>query len=268
MMRERAAPLEVHPMDEMADRLHSALVETFGLIAERMPDAWMRCHEGYVVVSVPTFPFHLANAVWAAGPGEGPAVRALGPAIAEIEGRGADPGVVLIGERTPGVEEAARDLGFAWHEDLPGMVVDAASLRIPAEPACELVLVGSDPDLLEAAQGVTARGFEAPREPFDAYFATAVGSEPVDLWLAYVDGEPVSTATGVLLEDALGVFNVATPPEHRRKGYGAWLTAHAIRRGFEAGASFAYLQSSEMGFRVYEGLGFEQVSTYRLFVRG
>jgi hypothetical protein len=42
------------------------------------------------------------------------------------------------------------------------------------------------------------------------------------------------------------------------------VTAHAVRAGFEAGASFAHLRSSELGYGVYRALGFQQVCEYRL----
>jgi hypothetical protein len=42
------------------------------------------------------------------------------------------------------------------------------------------------------------------------------------------------------------------------------VTAQAVRRGFDAGALFAYLQSSELGLGVYERLGVERVCTYLL----
>jgi GNAT superfamily N-acetyltransferase len=254
-------------MSEMADRLHEALLDAFELVVGLLPDAQMERRDGYVVVSAPSFPVHLANAVWAAGPHEGPAIRDLASAVADIEARGPDPAVVVIEGLSAAVEDEARRLGLERLEEIPGMVASPATFQPAADPGPELVRVGGDNELLRVALDVTARGFEGPPEPFEAYFATAAASEPVDLWLAYEGGEAVSTATGVRTGDALGVFNVATPPEHRRRGYGAWTTAHVVRRGFEAGASFTYLQSSGMGFAVYERLGFEQVSTYRLLTR-
>jgi len=254
-------------MDVTADRLHGALLEVFELLVDRLPDARLERRDGYTVGSAPSFPIHLANAVWATGPSEAEAVRELGSALDQIEARGPDPAVLVIAGRTPEVEAEARRLGFDHLEEIPGMVATAASFRPAGGAGPELVRVGSDERLLREAQDVTARGFETPPEPFETYFATAAGSEPFDLWLAYVGGEPVSTATGITTGEAVGIFNVATPPEHRRRGYGAWATAHVVRRGLDAGASFAYLQSSQMGFDVYRRLGFEQVSTYRMLTR-
>jgi len=65
----------------------------------------------------------------------------------------------------------------------------------------------------------------------------------------------------------VGIFNVATPPEHRGHGYGAAITAQAIHDGFAAGAELSWLQSSAMGESVYRRLGFRAVESYVLFYR-
>jgi hypothetical protein len=58
-----------------------------------------------------------------------------------------------------------------------------------------------------------------------------------------------------------GVFSVATPPAHRRRGYGAALTARAVTDGLAAGAAWAWLQSSPPGYGIYARLGFRTVET-------
>jgi predicted acetyltransferase len=77
----------------------------------------------------------------------------------------------------------------------------------------------------------------------------------------------VSTALGFTLDGATGIFNVATPSEHRGRGYGAALTSHALRDGFDAGSEFGYLQSSTIGHGVYQRLGFRDVEEYTLLTR-
>lgn len=252
---------------DIADRLHAALLAAFRALVPILPGSSMDDCEGYHVVSAPSFPVPSANAVWADDPNEATAIRELAAALAGVQARGVSPAVVVREGRTPGVEEEARRLGFDGVEAIPGMVATPESFRPTEGSGPELVRVGADEDLLHTALEVSARGFDAPPELFGPLFEHAMGAGPIDLWLAFVDGQAVSTAMGLVAGGAVGIFSVATPPEHRRKGYGARVTAQAVRRGFEAGAPFAYLQSSEMGLGVYERLGFEQVSTYLLLSR-
>src|SRR6266550_3810927 len=65
----------------------------------------------------------------------------------------------------------------------------------------------------------------------------------------------------------LEVISVATPSEHRGRGYGAAITWHAVREGFATGAELAYLQASAIGESVYRRLGFREVVTYLLLTR-
>ncbi len=119
-------------------------------------------------------------------------------------------------------------------------------------------------DALETAAG----GFGAPASSMAPLYTPAVlAAEGFSLYLGRVDGMPVSTSVGLTVGDTLGIFNVATPPEHRGRGYGAVLTVEAARAGFANGADLAWLQSSAMGHSVYERLGFRDVETHALLTR-
>jgi hypothetical protein len=87
--------------------------------------------------------------------------------------------------------------------------------------------------------------------------------EGATAWLAATESQDVSTALGMVLDECCGVFNVATPEEHRGQGHGALVTAQAVMHGFEAGATSSYLQSSSMGYPVYEKLGFTTVERWQ-----
>jgi predicted GNAT family acetyltransferase len=86
-------------------------------------------------------------------------------------------------------------------------------------------------------------------------------------YVGEVDGEVVTTALGMTRADNVGIFNVATPPEHRRRGYGAAVTARAAADGFAAGATWAWLQSSTAGYHVYEAIGFRTLERWLCWVR-
>ena len=89
----------------------------------------------------------------------------------------------------------------------------------------------------------------------------------MSIYLAEADGQPVSTATAWLGDGGVGIFNVATPPEFRGRGYGRAVTASAVRSGFADGADIAWLQASPLGEPVYRAMGFRQVDTYLVLGR-
>ena len=56
---------------------------------------------------------------------------------------------------------------------------------------------------------------------------------------------------------------MATPESRRGRGHGALATAQAVADGFAAGATAAFLQSSPMGYSVYDKLGFTTVERWQ-----
>ena len=84
------------------------------------------------------------------------------------------------------------------------------------------------------------------------------------LWL--VDGEPVSWAAST--EPVAGVSRVGpvyTPPEHRRHGYGAAVTAAVSRWAYAAGVDHVVLTAdlaNPTANSVYQGIGFRYVSDW------
>lgn len=90
--------------------------------------------------------------------------------------------------------------------------------------------------------------------------------DPVYSYLAWLDGEPVATATLFLHGEIGGIFNVATLPEARGKGIGSAITAACLHDAREATCRAALLNASAKGLPVYQRLGFETVATLDEFV--
>ena len=83
------------------------------------------------------------------------------------------------------------------------------------------------------------------------------------LFVGYEDGRPVATAVGTVTDSVVAVEVVSTRPECRGKGYGAAITAAATMAAPHLPAA---LVSSDLGRRVYEGLGYLAVLRYTLWV--
>lgn len=80
-----------------------------------------------------------------------------------------------------------------------------------------------------------------------------------------MDGKIVGTSVLLDRDGVAGIYVVATTEGHRRRGIGTALTDAAVRAGRERGLRVATLQATSFGRPVYERMGFETVSEYRLF---
>jgi predicted GNAT family acetyltransferase len=145
------------------------------------------------------------------------------------------------------------------------MVLQPEELVEPAGDAVEIDLVTATE--VDAVNEILATCFGAPKELFDRFCGACVAIDEATLYVGRVDDGIVATALGITVDEVTGVFNVATEPEHRGRGYGAALTARVLRDGFGKGAKQAFLQSSDIGHGVYRRLGFRDVEEYHLLTR-
>jgi crotonobetainyl-CoA:carnitine CoA-transferase CaiB-like acyl-CoA transferase len=113
-------------------------------------------------------------------------------------------------------------------------------------------------EALEDARQVAIAGNGAG--PLPAIYEPEVAAIPgVRIYVGRVEDRPVTTAMGWTANAATGIFQVATPLAHRRRGYGGAVTSRAVLDGFAAGADLAWLQPSRSAERLYRQLGFRQV---------
>jgi GNAT superfamily N-acetyltransferase len=83
-------------------------------------------------------------------------------------------------------------------------------------------------------------------------------------WIGYEGDTPMTVAAAVAGENLIGVYAVATSPAARGKGYGGAVTDVAARCVPHVPA---FLKSSDLGFRVYERIGFKRVDLFTLWYR-
>lgn len=83
-------------------------------------------------------------------------------------------------------------------------------------------------------------------------------------WIGFSGDQPVTVAAACVTAGVVGVYCVATAPEARGRGYGGAITDVVARCEPELPA---VLQSSDMGYPVYQRLGFEPVARYSLWIK-
>jgi N-acetylglutamate synthase len=246
-----------------AERLHTALCKVGERLAGKLEGARWEQRNGCIFMVFPTLPLASFNGVWADSEA---AATELDDAQREVEGLSLPYGVTTRAGRTPAVEEAARRLGLTVTTRIPGMAVAPDEL---GEPSSELeVMRVETADGLAQALAVAAFGFEVPADLLASLYMFEVAElDGIAYYLARLGERDVSTAIGYSIDGTVGIFNVATPPEYRGRGYGATITAHVAHDAFAHGAELAWLQSSSMGESVYLRLGFREVEEYRLHTR-
>ncbi len=155
--------------------------------------------------------------------------------------------------------------GLRHSVDLPGMVAERIAPPAYTLPEIEVRRVRQGP-VRDAFCAIGALCFNVP----SAWFAEVFDSDPVwdrfASYVGYVDGEPVTTAAIVMGGGALGVYNVATVPGHRRRGYGEAVMRYAVADAAKrCGVDRVLLQSTPAGYSLYRRMGFQTVTTIGVY---
>jgi N-acetylglutamate synthase len=231
------------------------MVGTIEFMCEVRPEAWFRRGDGFLVGATGV-PMPTLNGVVCWDPEAD--LDAISASLAEVAATGL-PHSILFRPDAEGFREAASGAGLERGDDVRLMRLDAEP---EADSVARLMLRLLEPGEIATHVRVAAEGFEAPQELFDDLCRGLSDSESMLTLVGEVDGEPVTTAVGLLQQESVAVFNVATPPAYRGRGYGAAVTAAIVGEGRRRGARWAWLQPSGMGYAVYERLGFRLVGAY------
>jgi GNAT superfamily N-acetyltransferase len=168
-------------------------------------------------------------------------------------------------------EDAARTLrarGFVQGTDAPCMVLADATCRPEGlAPIADLrVRRVDEAESLGHFQRIAFESFGYPVELAPLALTAELARLPtVELFVSYLGGQPACCAGLLTTGDMAGIYWVGALAEHRRRGLGAAITAHAVHAGRARGCRNACLQASTMGKRVYVRLGFVVARTYRCF---
>ena len=159
--------------------------------------------------------------------------------------------------------------GFEYGGDDIGMAVDLSAL--PHEvPVPDDFVIERVRDEAGLAAWVEALGSGFGEGPVEAEWVgemyRRLGFEgPWRHYVGRVDEEPVATATSFFGAGVAGIYFVCTVERARRRGIGAGITLAALSEARDLGYSVGVLGSSEMGYPVYRGLGFEEYCRIGLY---
>jgi GNAT superfamily N-acetyltransferase len=163
------------------------------------------------------------------------------------------------------LEAAARKRGLHPFIDLPVMAREGPAPEVVLPEGYTLTQIRDAAEVVEFAS-VVARPFELPEEIASVFARPEAMFAPFTAGVIARDaqGRPVSGAWTHVSHGVAGVGFVGTLEQARGLGLGTAVTAAAIGRGYQMGATISALQASPMGRPVYARIGYVEVGMYRL----
>jgi GNAT superfamily N-acetyltransferase len=247
-----------------ADDAARAALASWGVLCTSSPGGWSSERDGVMRAST-GIPFPPFNGVWSAAADV--ATADVLKAVDEFAAGDLPWNLQLRPGYPAELDDELAGRGLVVTAEIPFMVLpDPAPLAAAVQRSAATYRQVETFADLDSLLSLMERGFGMPPElaremfPMRLMFLAAT-------WIA-TDGQDVSTGLGFLHDGWCGVFNVATPEEHRGRGYGGAVTAYTVEAARAAGARGAYLQSSPMGLPVYERLGFVTAETWRQWMPG
>ena len=231
-----------------------------------LPGGRFLCQDD-VYAMVTGIPAPSLNGVWSGRPA--PAVAAVGALLDEV-GRA---GVPYRLELPPGCDEAYARLaaarGLEPVADTTLMALDPAAAAGAIPSPAGLAIQRLAPERARQHAIVAAAGFGSARDIFlRAITPDLLRLASVRCYAGEVAGQPVTTSLSVTLGSCTAIFDVATVPGFRGRGYGTAVTARAVADGLAAGSAWCWLEASAAGLSAYRRVGFRVIEPRRNWVSG
>ena len=250
---------------DAAQLQHENLLAWLRVCGRQVPGALIRERRGVAVVAT-GLPFTLFNRILVTQPGA--SLAELADAVVLMRDRGAPFSLDL---------RRGTDDGFAAAAVESGLVCDSDAVLLPGMVLTPILPTGDGPSGLKIRRVVDQPGLELHcRALADGYGIPDSFVRPImtpamladadlAIYVGLAEGQPVVSGFGVRTGHTIGVYNIATLPAARGRGFGAAMTTRIANDGAAAGCDVAILQASEMGLPMYRRLGYRTVVEYESY---
>ena len=170
--------------------------------------------------------------------------------------------------------ESLEQNGLVYLDEWAGMALDLIAnypdaKKYPAPFGLKIVRVNSV-ELFEQWVDTACRGFSFSSKLTRRYrklFSTIplLAEAPLQLYLALLDGQPVSTGALFLSREAAGIYWLSTVPAYRNKGVARAVTLQLIREACLRSCSKVVLHATKSSFHLYQTLGFNEYCRIKIY---
>jgi ribosomal protein S18 acetylase RimI-like enzyme len=157
--------------------------------------------------------------------------------------------------------------GLRHLTEAPGMYADRLAPATRHLPPLDVRPVG-DEATRAAFSEVMSTAFEIPHSvSLSVYGAERAWKGTFQGYVGYSNGRAVTTAAAVITGDVIGLYSVATLPQHRRLGFAEAIMRQVIREAQATrGVSRTVLQATSSGLSLYEAMGYRTVTSFNVFI--
>jgi ribosomal protein S18 acetylase RimI-like enzyme len=151
--------------------------------------------------------------------------------------------------------------------EAPGMYTDRLAPVSRELPALDVRPV-ADEATRNAFSDVMSTAFEIPHSvSLSVYGAPRAWRGSFEGYVGYSKGRAVTTAAAVITGDVIGLYSVATLPQHRRLGFAEAIMRQVIEQAQRSrSVSRLVLQATSSGFSLYEAMGYRTVTSFNVFI--
>jgi GNAT superfamily N-acetyltransferase len=248
---------------ELLGRCHRNMAESFWQYIRLIPGATRRDLPDTTLMRC-EIPFSVANLMFFPEP-RSPARSRLVEA-SEFFGRKRPWRLFTTPPAASEVGREAEDLGLRPGPNEPGMLLDPLPTP-PTTPSSIAIQPVVDAKTFADFGAVWSDSFGVPRWALPVSLPGPPPDDPEHgtqnrLFVGYVDRRPMACSAVTVTERVAGISSVGTVRSGRGKGLGTAVTGAAVNAGRALGADVAYLAATDMGYPVYERMGFRRFSEY------
>ena len=111
-----------------------------------------------------------------------------------------------------------------------------------------------------------SKTFGMERDTVAGLMAATIDDPETFRYLLFDGDTPVSTSMFIGNGEVAGCFDVATPAEHQRKGYGEELMKFMVKEQAELGRKLIILQATDAGEVLYRRMGFQVIEYQQIWI--